>query len=451
MKRKARALRSLLPIVAAAFAVPLAGPAAAQSSEWRDEPSGSTQALIREEIGDRAGKELRAFYAARNNEPLWVNDLGRPSGAASLLLLRLRSAEFDGLDPGDFQTDKLTKLLDRARRGDEDDIAKTEVALSEAFAGFVRQMRAAKHADMIYENDVLKPSVPTVREALESAARADSLEQYLGEMRWMHPLYAPMREAMGNARFSESQRQQIWRNLERIRAIPAMPDGRHVLVDAASARLWMYEDGKPVDSMKVVVGKPELQTPLMAGYIRYAILNPYWNIPNDLVQDTIAPNVLNYGLGYLKQGRYQVLADWRSDAPLLDPKKVDWTAVREGLANVHVRQLPGGDNFMGKVKFEFPNPQGIYLHDTPDMHLMKLDERQLSSGCVRLEDAGRMHRWLMGKPLPAKVKEAEQMVDLPEPVPIYITYLTAFPEGMQIAFRDDPYGLDGGVRLAAAN
>ena len=106
---------------------------------------------------------------------------------------------------------------------------------------------------------------------------------------------------------------------------------------------------------------------------------------------------------------------------------------------------------MGKVKFMFPNPQGIYLHDTPDMHLMKLDERQLSSGCVRLEDAGRMHRWLMGKPLPAKVKEAEQMVDLPEPVPIYITYLTAFPEGMQIAFRDDPYGLDGGVRLAAAN
>ena len=421
MKRSTRALRSLLPILAAALAVPMAGPAAAQSSEWRDEPSGSTQALIREEIGDRAGKELRAFYAARNNEPLWVNDLGRPSGAASLLLLRLRSAEFDGLDPGDFQTDKLTKLLDRARRGDEDDIAKTEVALSEAFAGFVRQMRAAKHADMIYENDVLKPSVPSVR------------------------------EAMGNVRFSESQRQQIWRNLERIRAIPAMPDGRHVLVDAASARLWMYEDGKPVDSMKVVVGKPELQTPLMAGYIRYAILNPYWNIPNDLVQDTIAPNVLNYGLGYLKQGRYQVLADWRSDAPLLDPKKVDWTAVREGLANVHVRQLPGGDNFMGKVKFEFPNPQGIYLHDTPDMHLMKLDERQLSSGCVRLEDAGRMHRWLMGKPLPAKVKEAEQMVDLPEPVPIYITYLTAFPEGMQIAFRDDPYGLDGGVRLAAAN
>jgi murein L,D-transpeptidase YcbB/YkuD len=427
------------------------GVAAAQSRDWRDESSGSTQALIREEIADRAGKDLRAFYTSRDNQPLWIEDLGRPSGAAVLLLLRLRSAEFDGLDPGDFKVDKLAKLLDRARRGDEDDIARAEVALSEAFADYVRRMRAVKQTGMIYENDVLRPSVPTVGGALEMAARADSLEHYIGDMRWMHPLYGPMREAMGNPRFSEGQRQQIWRNLERIRAIPAMPSGRHVLVDAASARLWMYEDGRPVDSMKVVVGKPELQTPIMSGFIRYAILNPYWNIPSDLVQNTIAPNVLNRGLGYLKQGRYQVLADWRDDAPVMDPKKVDWVAVRNGVANVHVRQLPGGDNFMGKVKFEFPNPQGIYLHDTPDMHLMKLDERQLSSGCVRLEDAGRMHRWLMGKPLPSGTKDAEKMVNLPEPVPIYITYLTVFPEGPAIAFRDDPYGLDDGVRLAAAS
>jgi murein L,D-transpeptidase YcbB/YkuD len=213
----------------------------------------------------------------------------------------------------------------------------------------------------------------------------------------------------------------------------------------------MYEDGKPVDSMKVVVGKPDLQTPIMSGYIRHAILNPYWNIPNDLVQTTIAPNVIERGLSYLKQGRYDVLADWREDAPLLDPKEIDWHAVREGQASVHVRQLPGGDNFMGKVKFEFPNPQGIYLHDTPDKHLMKLDERQLSSGCVRLEDAERMHRWLMGKPLPSKVKDPEQLVKLAEPVPIYITYLTASSEGTEIAFRDDPYGLDDGVRLAAAD
>ena len=82
---------------------------------------------------------------------------------------------------------------------------------------------------------------------------------------------------------------------------------------------------------------------------------------------------------------------------------------------------------MGKVKFMFPNPQGIYLHDTPDKQLLNLDARQLSSGCVRLQDAARFHRWLMGKPLPSRVRNPEQVEPLPEMVPIYITYLTAMP------------------------
>jgi len=145
-----------------------------------------------------------------------------------------------------------------------------------------------------------------------------------------------------------------------------------------------------------------------------------------------------------------VLADWRPDAPLLDPATVDWQAVHEGARKVHVRQLPGGSNFMGKVKYMFPNAQGIYLHDTPDKHLLSLDARQLSSGCVRLEDAAKMHRWLMGEALPARVREAEQVVNLPEPVPIYITYLTAVPEGRLIAFHADAYGKDG-FQMAAAD
>jgi len=242
----------------------------------------------------------------------------------------------------------------------------------------------------------------------------------------------------------------MWTNLARVRAIPAMPTGRHILVDAASATLWMYEDGKPVDSMRVVVGKPDLQTPMMAGFIRQAVLNPYWNVPDDLVKNTIAANVLDRGTGYLKNGGYQVFADWRPNAALLDPATVDWRAVHEGSARVHVRQLPGGDNFMGKVKFEFPNAQGIYLHDTPDKQLLRRGERQLSSGCVRLEDAGRMHRWLMGEALPSRVREAEKVVPLPEMVPIYITYLTAIPDDGHIAFRDDPYGRDG-MQLAAVD
>lgn len=105
---------------------------------------------------------------------------------------------------------------------------------------------------------------------------------------------------------------------------------------------------------------------------------------------------------------------------------------------------------MGKVKFEFPNPKGIYLHDTPAKQLMKEDARQLSHGCIRMEDAARMHEWLMGKPIPASAP-AEEKVPLDKPVPIYVTYLTAMPaSGGEIVFHDDPYGRDRDVRLATA-
>lgn len=271
-------------------------------------------------------------------------------------------------------------------------------------------------------------------------------------MGWMHPLYARLRAALGDPRYGEDQRRQIALNLDRLRAIPANPARRYVLIDAASARLWMYEDGRPADTMRVVVGKPEqaTQTPAMAGFIRYAIVNPYWNVPGDLVRTRIAYNVLAKGQGYLQSGGYQVLSDWTEKAQPVDPGRVDWRAVEAGATPPRVRQLPGGPNFMGTVKFMFPNPQGIYLHDTPDKDLLGKDVRQLSSGCVRLEDAQRLGRWLMGKPLPRRSRTPEQRIALPEPVPIYITYLTAMPEADDIAFHGDVYSRDalGDTRLA---
>jgi len=444
--RREHVLRLIGPAVAAALLAPLPQAAHAQPT------TAAQSSALQHEIAARAGRDLRAFYAARGNQPLWLNAFGRPSGAASMLMHHLRTAQFDGVDPKKLKFSRLAKQVDAARRGDADDVAKAEVALSAAFAGYVRAMRGATHEAMIYESPALAPVVPTVRAALDAAAAsADGLEDYVAEMRWMHPLYAPLRDAMEDPRFSEVQRRQIWTNLARVRAIPAIPVGRHILVDAASATLWMYEDGKVVDSMRVVVGKPELQTPMMAGFVRYAILNPYWQVPDDLVKNTISANVLDRGVGYLRTGGYQVLADWRDDAPLVDPATVDWLAVHEGRTKVHVRQLPGGSNFMGKVKFEFPNPQGIYLHDTPDKDLMNRDARQLSSGCVRMQDAAKMHRWLMGTALPSRQRgDPEQIEPLPEMVPIYITYLTAIPAGDHIAFHDDPYGRDG-VQLAAAD
>lgn len=412
----------------------------------------SAQPQLRAEVSERAGS-LRRFYAARDYRPLWLSPDGAARPAVDRLLDRLETAQFDALDQKTLKrlrTNSIRRDLDRAARGKPEAIAKAEIGLSQLFATYVQAMRAAPRAEMLYESRALAPAIPTPEAALQAAAKSPSLEAHIAEMGWMHPFYAPLRDAMDTRSFGPDRRRTIWDNLQRVRALPATPAERYVLVDAASARLWMYENGKPVDSMRVVVGKPVSQTPAMAGFLRYAIVNPYWNVPPDLVQHNIAPKVIKGGARYLKQNGYEVLNGYGEDATLINPSSVDWKAVAQGAEPPYVRQKPGGGNFMGKVKYEFPNPQGIYLHDTPERALLKLDERQLSNGCVRLEDADRLGRFLLGKSVAKSGPKPEQKIDLPTVVPVYLTYLTAVPTDTGIAFRDDVYGRDSAPQLALA-
>ena len=123
--------------------------------------------------------------------------------------------------------------------------------------------------------------------------------------------------------------------------------------------------------------------------------------------------------------------------------KVNWRAVAAGDELVQVRQLPGPLNSMGRVKFPFPNSDDLYLHDTPNKDLFAQDDRTASHGCIRLQDAERLGRWLMGRDPQTASANPEQNVLLPSPVPIYVTYLTAQANNGQLSFVDDIYGRDG--------
>jgi murein L,D-transpeptidase YcbB/YkuD len=198
--------------------------------------------------------------------------------------------------------------------------------------------------------------------------------------------------------------------------------GRYVLVDAASARLYMIEEGQVRDSMRVIVGKPETRTPEMKSVLTVETLNPYWHVTADLAKTLIAPRVLRDGDAYLTQQGYQVVSSFGPDARVLSPDTIDWKAVAAGKAQVYVRQLPGPANSLGRFKFELPYGDGIYLHDTPKKELFAQDKRDLSHGCVRLEDAQRLAAWLLEGPPPA-VSAPEVHIPIPNPVPIRISYL----------------------------
>ncbi|HEX5259547.1 MAG TPA: L,D-transpeptidase family protein [Sphingomicrobium sp.] len=247
-------------------------------------------------------------------------------------------------------------------------------------------------------------------------------------------------------------------NMERAKRLPSPEEQpKYVLVDAGDARLSMWQNGRKVDEMKIVVGKSESPTPMMAAYIKYADVNPYWNVPPDLVKSLIAPRIAAQGVSYLTDREYEVMTNYSEDAKLIDPHDVDWQAVVNGTEEVSLRRLPSPANSMGMMKFMLPNYFGIYLHDSPEKDHFTKNELWISNGCVRLEDYKRLAKFLFDGVVPqGRDPKVEEHVDLPQKIPVYMTYLTVQPTADGVQFLEDHYGRDAhlmeryGAQLLAA-
>jgi murein L,D-transpeptidase YcbB/YkuD len=276
------------------------------------------------------------------------------------------------------------------------------------------------------------------------AALADVVKDYQG----VHGLKADGIAGAGTLgslnRGAHYYEQLIIINMERAKRLPAPQEQRkYAIVDAGDARLSMWENGRKVDEMKIVVGKAETATPMMAAYIRYASVNPYWNVPPELVKSLIGPRIVSQGISYLTDREYQVLTSYGDDAKLIDPNSVDWQAVVDGRKEVGLRRLPSPANSMGMMKFMLPNYFGIYLHDSPEKEHFTKNELWISNGCVRVEDYKRFASWLFGGYVPkGKNPKIEEEVDLPRPIPVYMTYLTVQPTASGVQFLEDHYGRD---------
>ena len=395
--------------------------------------------------------EIAQFYSSRSGAPLWFAPNAGP--AADQLIQLLASAQADRLNPRRYDVRGLSRAVAETRGGDPAAVQRAEAKLSGAFVAYARDLRHDPGVGIVYVDQDLKPSPPSALELLTAASRAPSLSEYVQQIGWMNPIYAKLRQAIASRLYrSPAEFQLLQLNLERARALPS-GSGRYVIVNPPAARLYMYESGQVVDSMRVVAGRPDpiAQTPMMNAFIRYVALNPYWNAPEDIAARKLAPNVLKRGRAYLNEKGYEILSSW-DNPKVIDPMSVNWNAVVAGREKVIMRQKPGPANSMGKMKFMFPNRQGIWLHDTPEREKIEDAARLESNGCVRLEDAARFARWLFnGRPPKTQGARPEQKVDLPQPVPIYLTYLTAVPSGTSIVYFDDFYGKDRAQarRLAA--
>jgi murein L,D-transpeptidase YcbB/YkuD len=385
---------------------------------------------------------VTSFYASRNGAPLWLKS-GGGSLAARELIGVLQHSSLDGMQSGPAMAAQAEALLAAAQAGDPNALAAADRLLSSAWVQYVETIQTPP-LGMTYADRWVTPRRDSPLTILSRAAAVPSLAEHVRTVSQVNPIYAEIRDAAWASMQANGGQldPRVLASLDHARDIP--PQGRYVMVDTAGARLYMIEDGRIADSMKVIVGKsdPSTQTPMLASTIYYATLNPYWHVSAEMVRSTIAPNVLSMGLGYIRSRGYQVMS---SDGTMLDPATVDWKAVAAGRDTVRVRQLPGPANSMGRIKIGFPNSSDIYLHDTPNKDLFAQDDRSLSHGCIRLEDAERLGRWLMGREPQAASTDPEQNVLLPTPVPIYVTYLTARVEGGQLSLADDIYGRDAQV------
>ncbi|MFL6750348.1 MAG: L,D-transpeptidase family protein [Sphingomicrobium sp.] len=389
------------------------------------------------------------FYAASKNAPIWFRS--GQAEAGPLLVSILRRSTIEGFSRGPQLAADVEAALAKAQAGDPAALQEADRLLSRAWVAYVQAIHAPTPG-MLYGEKWVTPVVPTTFAILGKALRAPSLVEHLKSVSDVNPIYRALRDAaLTEAKLPDGGNAARYAaNLERVRSIPAT--GKFVLVDAATARLWMYEDGQPVDSMKVIVGdkaKLGLPTPMIASVIWYATFNPYWHVPDHLVKKTLAKHVIEDGEGYLKKNGYEIVSDWNA-TEILPASSVDWKAAAAGTIHVKIRQLPGPTNSMGKLKFNFANPEGIYLHDTPNKALFAQSNRALSNGCIRLEDAKRLGRWLMGQEPVAPSSAAEQHVTLPAGIPVYVTYLTAQPHLGENRLARDIYGWDARSPITAA-
>jgi murein L,D-transpeptidase YcbB/YkuD len=243
----------------------------------------------------------------------------------------------------------------------------------------------------------------------------------------------------------EVRLRQVAVNLERWRWMPDDLGERHFLVNVPYFHLVARENGKPVLDIRVVVGKPGNETPIFSDEMESVVFSPYWNIPDSIKQGETAPAVMR-DPDYLERNNIEVLRGSRR----VDTSDIDWNDPDE-LRALAFRQRPGANNALGHVKFLFPNDFDVYLHDTPADSLFQRRGRAFSHGCVRVEEPEVLAKyvlrgydeWRDERIVDAMHSGEEQHVKLNAPIPVHITYFTAWVDGNGgLHFQPDVYGYD---------
>ncbi len=248
----------------------------------------------------------------------------------------------------------------------------------------------------------------------------------------------------------EERVRQIEINMERWRWVPHDLGERYLIVNIADYRLWVMEKDEAVFESRVIVGRTYRKTPVFNSRMTYLVFNPFWNVPHRLAVRDILPKIKK-DPDYLQREGFRVFSGWEEDAPEIDPGTVDWQALSVKDFPYRLKQDPGPQNPLGRVKFMFPNKYSVYLHDTPSRRLFLKPVRGYSSGCIRVEEPVGLAEYVLagqeGWTSEAIGRAIEgggnRVVGIERPINVHLLYWTAWvDEGEIVHFRDDIYDRD---------
>ncbi len=245
----------------------------------------------------------------------------------------------------------------------------------------------------------------------------------------------------------EQRIDQVRINLERYRWYLNSRGPNYIMVNIPSFSVDLVQNGVRRWNSRVIVGKPDTQTPVFRAEMQYIILNPHWVIPNGIiVKDKVISSIMK-NKSYLADRNLAVVDN---EGNTLSPSSVDWAKYLNGGFPYRLVQASGDDGSLGRIKFMLPNRFTVYLHDTPTKALFEKSRRTFSHGCVRVDKPVDLAeivlqdrtRWSKARIQEAIDTDRTRTINLPKSIPVYILYQTAFADGAQLQFRADVYDRD---------
>ena len=400
---------------------------------------------------------LVAFYGARS-DPVWMTDMGFSSEAQTIIDEVLRADDW-GLSSADFQLPSAGDLPDSL-----DDQALNEIKLDLAILKYARYARGGRTVPV--QLNKLYGMVPSLRDpktVLTEIAAAPQPSVYLCGLHPKHVQFERLHQALLKARAEAeagakpANMQKIVVNMERWRWMPENLGSLHVLLNVPAFTVFVARDGKAIYQDKIVVGELKYATPVFSANLKSVVFNPEWTVPPTIVRENLLPKLR--GGGGLFGGNTSILKQHgltvNYNGKRVDPSSIDWNRVN--MAAISFNQAPGPDNVLGKVKFVYPNPYSVYMHDTIKQGLFDKEMRSEGHNCPRVEHPGKIAAVILAQDQNFPQAEVDKLlasgynaaVSIKKGVPVHTAYFTAVADEQgKIATFPDIYKLDPPVAAA---